>query len=132
MVQTIEIESDIKQIKEVELFFTALFKRFKFSRKIYGKIYLAGTEAVNNAILHGNRGDLNKRVKITFKECDSSYEISISDEGNGFDYEMVPDPRDPANLLKESGRGIFIMKQYSSAIQFLDGGATVILSFNKE
>lgn len=132
MVQTIEIESDINKIKNVELFFTAIFKKLNFSRKIYGKIYLAGTEAVNNAILHGNKENITKRVKITFQELEEIYQLIISDEGNGFDYEQVPDPCDPANLIKESGRGIFIMKQYASAVSFLNGGSTVILSFNKQ
>lgn len=131
MNQTITIASIIKNISEVEFFFNDIFKELKFSRKIYCKIYLAVSEAVNNAIVHGNKLNANKNVIIEFEEFEDKYNICIQDEGNGFDYKLLPDPRDPVNIKKEYGRGIFIMKQYADKVIFENNGAKINLIFNK-
>ncbi|MFA9391463.1 MAG: ATP-binding protein [Prolixibacteraceae bacterium] len=131
MVRTIKIASEIKGIFEIENFLTLILKDFKISRKIYCKMYLAITEAVNNAIIHGNKLDSKKQVTIKFTELRSSYKCIIIDNGKGFNSDKLPDPLNMNNLRKESGRGIFIMKQYADRVVFEDNGASVILIFNK-
>jgi len=78
----------------------------------YNNILLAITEAVNNAILHGNKNDIKKSIELEFILTDEFLKVIVTDEGEGFDLEKVPDPTLPENLLNEHGRGIFIMKHF--------------------
>lgn len=131
MAQKIKIPSSLAHICEVEHFLNYVFKEYGLIRKIYCRMYLALTEAVNNAIIHGNCKDQSKSVTIKFDETFDQYIVSIKDEGEGFNYRKVPDPRNPSNIHKESGRGIFIMKQYADIVIFKQNGSFVKLIFNK-
>src|SRR5947209_18870896 len=92
-------------------------------------IGMAVREAVANAIKHGNKLDVRKKVFATFDLRGHDLEIRISDEGEGFDPEKVSDPLNPQNLMKTSGRGIFYMKTFMDQIQyqFQQGGGTLLL-----
>lgn len=81
-------------------------------------IGMAVREAVANAIKHGNKLDLRKRVHATFEIHNSTLAIRISDEGDGFDPATVSDPLNPQNLLKTSGRGIFYMKTFMDRVDY--------------
>jgi serine/threonine-protein kinase RsbW len=81
-------------------------------------IGMAVREAVANAIKHGNKLDIRKKVHATFELDGSELEITISDEGAGFDPEKVSDPLNPQNLMKTSGRGIFYMKTFMDRIVY--------------
>jgi serine/threonine-protein kinase RsbW len=131
MNKSIDIQSNIKNICKVESFINDIFKTFKFSRKIYCKMYLSLNEAVSNAIVHGNKSDESKIVTINFIEKPDKYLINIIDQGNGFDYNNLKDPTHKDNIYKESGRGIFIMYQYADKVKFEDKGRIVNLLFNK-
>jgi serine/threonine-protein kinase RsbW len=87
------------------------------------------TEAVNNAIIHGNRKDESKTVKIQLSQAKGHIAIRVSDEGRGFDYQSIPDPTAPENLTKVGGRGVFLMQQLSDRIHFHDNGRTVEMQF---
>lgn len=78
----------------------------------YNNILLAVTEAVNNAIIHGNKNDISKEIELEFIITDDFIKIIVTDEGEGFDLQSVPDPTLPENLLSEHGRGIFIIKHF--------------------
>lgn len=96
----------------------------------YGNILIAVTEAVNNAINHGNKQDPNKTVSFVFTENDDhSISFKIADQGSGFDFENIPDPTAPENIEKVNGRGVFLMKQLSDGVSFEDNGRVVELSF---
>lgn len=131
MVQSIKIASIINNINEIENFINTIFKEINFSRKIYCKMYLSVTEAVTNAIIHGNKKKPSSFVTITFDENESQYIVTVEDEGSGFNYNILPDPLNINNITKESGRGIFIIKQYSDKVIFKKNGACVNLIFNK-
>lgn len=93
----------------------------------YG-IDMAVREAVTNAVLHGNRQDENKTVEIVLKSLPDAVEISVHDQGHGFNPEDVPDPTTTENLLKTSGRGIFFMRTFMDEVYWLirpEGGTTV-------
>lgn len=93
----------------------------------YG-IDMAIREAVTNAVLHGNRQDENKTVDIVLKSLPDAVEISVHDQGHGFNPEDVPDPTATENLLKTSGRGIFFMRTFMDEVDWLirpEGGTTV-------
>jgi len=91
-------------------------------------IDMAIREAVTNAVLHGNRQDENKTVDIVLKSSPDAVEISVHDQGPGFNPEAVPDPTATENILKTSGRGIFFMRTFMDEVDWLirpEGGTTV-------
>ncbi len=92
-------------------------------------ILISITEAVNNAILHGNNADENKRVKINMEGRSSGIVISISDEGQGFDPSSIPDPTSPLNIECCGGRGVFIMSRLADKLTFENNGSTVQMYF---
>ena len=75
-------------------------------------IEMAVREIVVNAIRHGNQLDLEKTVQVQFRYDLERFEVEIHDQGNGFDFSHLPDPCDPENLLKSSGRGIFLVRSF--------------------
>ena len=95
----------------------------------YGNILISITEAVNNAIQHGNKYDPNKFVDIAFETDSDTLYFTIEDEGDGFDYENLPDPTDPQNIEKINGRGIFLMKNLADEVSFSKSGRIVELNF---
>ena len=82
---------------------------------------MALREALNNAIKHGNKLDPEKQVRVTFDLLPETLEIKVLDEGDGFDVASLPDPTEPANLLKPSGRGIFYMRKFMDRLEFNTG-----------
>ena len=96
-------------------------------------IGMAVREAVANAIKHGNKLDVRKKVFATFELAGLELEITISDEGQGFDPNTVSDPLNPQNLMKTSGRGIFYMKTFMDQIQYSfhpGGGTSLVMTKN--
>ena len=91
-------------------------------------IDMAVREAVTNAVLHGNRQDENKTVDVTLKSSPDAVEISVHDQGAGFNPENVPDPTAEENILKASGRGIFFMRSFMDEVDWLirPGGGTTV------
>ena len=91
-------------------------------------IDMAIREAVTNAVLHGNKQDEDKTVDIILKSSPDAVEISVHDQGAGFNPESVPDPTVQENILKTSGRGIFFMRNFMDEVDWSirpDGGTTV-------
>jgi serine/threonine-protein kinase RsbW len=91
-------------------------------------IDMAIREAVTNAVLHGNHQDENKTVDIVLKSSPDAVEISVHDQGPGFNPDDVPDPTAKENILKASGRGIFFMRTFMDQVDWLirpEGGTTV-------
>lgn len=95
----------------------------------YNNILLAVTEAVNNAIIHGNKNDIKKEIELEFVVTDNYIKITVTDEGEGFDLDKVPDPTLPENLLSEHGRGIFIIKHFVDELKVVKSakGNSIIL-----
>ncbi|HKR15117.1 MAG TPA: ATP-binding protein [Pyrinomonadaceae bacterium] len=91
-------------------------------------IDMAVREAVTNAVIHGNRQDESKIVDVAVKTSPDAVEISVHDQGPGFNPEEVPDPTAAENILKTSGRGIFLMRTFMDEVDWLirpEGGTTV-------
>ena len=129
MRNTITIKSTIENLHTVEKFVDELSEKYKFSDEVYGNILVATLEASNNAIVHGNRKDSDKSVEIKFELEKDNLELTVIDEGNGFDYRNIPDPTSPENIEKINGRGIFLMQKLSDKIDFLENGKIVKLTF---
>lgn len=125
----IEIPSLAENIRMIESFIDNAKERYHLDDDIYGNIMIAVTEAVNNAIKHGNQGDSTKNVSLTLSFEEGLIKFKVEDEGSGFDHQNLPDPTSPENLEKPGGRGIFLMKHLSDEVEFDDNGRVVQLSF---
>jgi serine/threonine-protein kinase RsbW len=89
---------------------------------------MAIREAVTNAVMHGNKQDEAKEVRVNIKSSPEAIEISVHDEGQGFNPTEVPDPTAAENIMKSSGRGIFFMRNFVDEVEWLirpEGGTTV-------
>lgn len=104
------IPSDPERLVEVDAFAEERIAKLRFTQDQRDDIAISLSEAVNNAIMHGNRGDIAKTVTIVLEERKNELRIEVSDEGAGFEPEEVADPTDPENLLEESGRGLLIIR----------------------
>ena len=125
----LKLPSNPRNIAMVESFVEKMVHRYKLTPDIYGNILISLTEAVNNAIIHGNRNDESKSVKIQLDKRKDRLNIRVSDEGRGFDYHNLPDPTAPENIMKVGGRGVFLMHQLTDDIKFDDNGSTVEMHF---
>ena len=128
---TIKIPSLPENIRIVESFIDNANELFHFSEDMYGNIMVSVTEAVNNAIIHGNESNKKKNVTLSlFLEEDTALRFVIRDEGIGFNFNELPDPTAPENIEKDGGRGIFLMTNLCDKVEFQDDGTTVELKFN--
>ncbi len=84
--------------------------KYNVSEDMFGNMLVAVTEAVTNAIYHGNKGDASKKVHVKYALSNHHLSFTITDQGPGCDFYNLPDPTAPENLEKECGRGIFLMK----------------------
>ena len=129
--QNLKFASRSENIVLVEKLIDKVCDDFQLNEDFYGNILVAVTEAVNNAIYHGNKADPTKKVNVSFIPQDGKMlKFVISDEGEGFNYDSLPDPTDPANIEKINGRGVFLMKNLADDISFSENGNTVELLFN--
>ncbi|MFY8037547.1 MAG: ATP-binding protein [Cyclobacteriaceae bacterium] len=126
---SIEIPSLTENIRMIESFIDNAKEKYHLNDDIYGNIMIAVTEAVNNAIKHGNQNNSAKNVALSLSFDDNLIKFKVEDEGNGFEYENLPDPTAPENLEKPGGRGIFLMKHLADEVAFYDKGKVVELSF---
>jgi serine/threonine-protein kinase RsbW len=125
----IEIPSLSENIRMIESFIDNAREKYHLDDDIYGNIMIAVTEAVNNAIKHGNQNNSGKNVSLSLALEEGVIKFRVEDEGNGFDYEHLPDPTAPENLEKPGGRGIFLMKHLADEVAFNEKGKVVELSF---
>lgn len=130
-VKSIKFSSNPQNIALVEKFIDDLRSELNIGDDVYGNVLISMTEAANNAIIHGNGSDESKEVEIQY-ELDSrgkNLTFIIKDEGPGFDYNNLPDPTEPENLEKTSGRGVFLIMQLADVVVFSNNGATVEMQF---
>jgi len=122
--------SDLKNIHLVERYIEYLCDYYNINNTYYANILTSVTEAVENAINHGNKNNPNKKVFIKFEIKPEGFSFMIKDEGKGFDINHIPDPTDPhADFTKTEGRGLYLMKHLSDAVFIHDQGACIELIF---
>ena len=110
--------SSLDQLVEIENVIERLGAEWKLTEDDRDNLAIAITELTNNAIIHGNKLDHNKNVVVSFYLDDSKIRVYVKDNGNGFNPDNVANPLDPENLLKETGRGIFILRSMVDDVQF--------------
>lgn len=128
--QKLRLPSKAENLILVERMVEDVCDIFSIGEEKYANIIISVTEAVNNAIIHGNKNNPGKNIDISFRSSPTDITFVVKDEGIGFDAASLPDPTAPENLEKDSGRGVFLMKQLADKVDFEDGGRTVILRFN--
>lgn len=127
--KTLSLPSSYEALEQLEPFINELQQWVSFSDEDQNRIMLALSEAVNNAIVHGNDLQEDKTVTITASHQDRQLSISVMDEGKGFNPESIPNPLEEQNLLNEGGRGVYLMKQYADNVTFTQNGSKVTMNF---
>ena len=125
----IQIPSLVENIRVVESFIDNSKDTFQIEDDIYGNIMVAVTEAVNNAIRHGNKFDKDKNVYLSLFVEPQQLKFEIEDEGAGFNYDTLDDPTAPENLENPGGRGIFLIRHLADEVEFSKEGRRVQLTF---
>ena len=125
----VKIPSLKENVSVVESFIENVGEKIRIEEAIYGNVLVSVTEAVNNAIVHGNKEDKNKKVRLALKQNKKSVRFIVEDEGMGFDHNTLPDPTNPKNVEKVKGRGIFLIKSLSDKTTFKQGGRVVEMLF---
>lgn len=126
------IKSVPKNIAQIERYLGDLFTEHNISTDHYPDMLISLTEAVNNAIVHGNEMDQHKEVSIKSSVQSEMIRFKVSDEGEGFNPEELPDPCCDDNVMQVGGRGVMLMRALSSEVYFTNGGATVELVFKRQ
>jgi serine/threonine-protein kinase RsbW len=129
MYKKIRIESRVGNLRIVENAIDEATAVIGISQDNYGKILVSAMEAVNNAILHGNRSDPEKIVDIEIEYKSKELQITVTDEGPGFRPELVPDPTTPENIEELNGRGIYLMSHLADKIEYSKKGNSVTMIF---
>ena len=127
MKEEIKFQSKIENINIVEKLVDEVSAKQNLSSEIYGNLLVAMVEAVNNAIIHGNKLDESKEVVLNYGIEKGFFWFNIKDQGKGFDFNDLPDPTLPENIEKPHGRGIFLMSHLVDEISFEENGTKVCL-----
>lgn len=127
--QKLEFASQPENIAIIERLIDEIREDSAFQEDCYGDVLIAMTEAVNNAIVHGNKLNPHKSVVVEYELRGNDLYFKITDSGAGFDFENVPDPTSPENIEKPNGRGVFLMRQLADECVFEDDGRIVELTF---
>ena len=120
--------SRIEAVSEAATAVSEFLRRLGIDEGIAFGVDMAVREAVTNAVLHGNKLDEAKVVDLKLSNSPEAFEISVHDQGQGFDPSDIPDPTQEENLLKTSGRGIFFMRNFMDTVDWSadpKGGTTV-------
>jgi len=129
MYKTIRIGSTSENLRIVENAIDEATTILGISQDSYGKIMVSTMEAVNNAILHGNKSDPAKIVNIDISFKSKELKIKVADEGPGFRPEKIPDPTIPENIEALNGRGVYLMSHLADKISFNKKGNSVTMTF---
>lgn len=122
MCRSIVTESKASVVTEICGWILSGLEADSFSSKDIFAVHLATEEAFLNAVKHGNKNDPNKKVKVEYEIHPDRVDITITDDGDGFSPDSVPDPRDTENLYKPQGRGLLLINAYMDIVEYNDKG----------
>ena len=131
VIDRLTIPSVFEAVGQVEMLVDKVCNALGINEDYYGNVLIAVTEAVNNAIEHGNKFSKEAEVNVLVGNNLSEFCFNVKDQGLGFDFFNLSDPTAPENILKENGRGIFLMKNLADEVVFEDSGSSVSIYFNK-
>ncbi len=125
----LKLLSKTGSVSAVEPFVEKLVNRYNLDPNKQCNILISLTEAVTNAIVHGNGEKEDLTVQVRSRKEKNCIALRVTDEGSGFDYNNLPDPTRPEHLCECGGRGVFLMRQLSDHVSFYDNGSTVEMRF---
>jgi len=128
--QTIKLPSSAKSICKLEEFIKCVADKYSIQPAKYPDILISLTEAVNNAIIHGNKENRDKYVHVVMKKTNAGLSFTVHDEGSGFNPNNLPDPTGPQHLDCCGGRGVFLMRQLADDVRYLNDGRSVCMDFS--
>ena len=128
--QSIKLPSSTQSICKLEEFIQCIAAKYSICEQKFPDILISLTEAVNNAIFHGNGGNESKYVHVITQISNSGISFIVEDEGEGFNPHSIPDPTRPEHLDCCGGRGVFLMKQLADEVHYLNKGNKVRIHFN--
>tara|TARA_R110002096_G_scaffold329006_6_gene523100 strand:+ start:68621 stop:69028 length:408 start_codon:yes stop_codon:yes gene_type:complete len=123
------LHSTYEELEKVEGLLNDLQAELNFDDEFYAKLMLTVSEAATNGVIHGNKLDASKKVTIIADYDGNTLSISTDDEGDGFIPEAIPDPLAEENLLKTSGRGVFLMGEFADEVLYQNDGRRLVLKF---
>ena len=132
MATELTIPSDLAEARRVQGLIEEALQASAYTEHDIFAIKLALEEALVNAIKHGNQMDPDKRVVVVYHVTAERFDIRITDEGEGFNPEDVPDPTDPANLERPCGRGLLLMRGFMTEVQYHGKGNVVTMAKVRE
>jgi serine/threonine-protein kinase RsbW len=115
---TYTLESSLDSVNKVEQTAEEMAKKAGVDEDQIFRVTMAVREAAVNAVLHGNSYDPEKRITASFENTGADLVIKITDQGKGLDPATLPDPLAPENLLRGSGRGIFLIRSFMDEVHF--------------
>jgi serine/threonine-protein kinase RsbW len=131
VIEKLSVPSELSSLSIVESLIDRVCGSLGVHEDAYGNILIAVTEAVNNAVIHGNQYNAKIDIDVEVLDVNDRLCFSIKDKGNGFDFDNLPDPTAPENIEKENGRGIFLIKNLADELVFDDGGRVVNIFFDR-
>jgi serine/threonine-protein kinase RsbW len=126
---TLKIKSILSNIHLVERFVEEICDEYNINNTYFGNILVALTEAVENAIYHGNKSDAEKQINIRFESKPKGLMFEVTDEGTGFDYKNIPDAIDVVGNPEGKGTGIYLIKTLADEIKYKNHGRTLQMMF---
>jgi serine/threonine-protein kinase RsbW len=111
------MDSTLESVNQAEEIATRMASKLGFEEEDVNRISMAVREAAVNAVLHGNAYDPGKKVTLGLEKAEGALVITVSDEGKGLNPDDIPDPLAPENLLKQSGRGIFLIRAFMDEVR---------------
>lgn len=128
--RSITLASNLDEIERVTAFVHRLSSLIGCDAEKEHQIMLVLTEAVTNAIIHGNKKDPSKSVGVTAIYEPGTLNLRVKDQGKGFNPDILPDPRNSENLYKSSGRGVWLMREFSDHLSYSENGSRVDIRFD--
>ncbi|HTN19090.1 MAG TPA: ATP-binding protein [Pelobium sp.] len=127
---SLQLPSNSESVAVLENFIDDLVEKLEIGEDVYANLMTCLNEAITNAIYHGNKQDPNKKIYVNLDVIlNKRLVFTVTDEGEGFDFNNIPDPTDLENLEKLTGRGVFIMKRLADQCIFNTRGNEVELHF---
>ncbi|NOX88449.1 MAG: ATP-binding protein [Calditrichaeota bacterium] len=126
---TVTFPSHIKYLETIERITSQIASELHFEETIRDDLSIVVTELFNNALHHGNKGDQSKKIKITFRVREKCLQVSVRDEGAGFDPKKIKNPLSPENIYEVGGRGLFLVEQLVDEMRYniTDKGSEIII-----
>lgn len=129
MQRILTISSKLRNIEHVREFVREIFKESNLNMSSFNRVFLGISEAVSNAITHGNQLNPEKSVFIKLNLQGNIFHVEVEDEGNGFNEIHLFDPTNTANIKCEHGRGIYILSKIADHLSFKENGRKIFIQF---